>query len=81
MTDKKLKVGNTAYTELSIQIGTLEAKVDKILQLLLEQQQPNIISMSIGEDSDIEEFKRILSTSKPFQSSIMTTEDFDQEFK
>lgn len=72
---------NEVYTELSIQIGVLEAKVDKILQLLLEQQEPHVISMSIGEDSDIEEFKRILSTSKPFQSSIMTTEDFDREFK
>lgn len=72
---------NEVYTELSIQIGVLESKVDKILQLLLEQQQPHVISMSIGEDSDIEEFKRILSTSKPFQSSIMTLEDFDQEFK
>jgi len=29
---------NEVYTELSIQIGVLEAKVDKILQLLLEQQ-------------------------------------------
>lgn len=72
---------NEVYTELSIQIGSLTAKVDKILELLLEQQQPHVISMSIGEDSDIEEFKRILSTSKPFQSSIMTTEDSDQEFK
>ena len=72
---------NEVYTELSIQIGALEAKVDKILQLLLEQQEPHVITMSIGEDSDVEEFKRILSTSKPFQSSIMTTEDFDQEFK
>lgn len=29
---------NEVYTELSIQIGVLEAKVDKILQLLLDQQ-------------------------------------------
>lgn len=71
----------TMYAELSIQIGSLTAKVDKILELLLEEQQPHVISMSIGEDSDIEEFKRILSTSKPFQSSIMTTEDFDEAYK
>lgn len=71
----------TMYTELSIQIGSLTAKVDKILELLLEQQEPHVITMSIEEDSDIEEFNRILSTSKPFQSSVMTTEDFDQEFK
>lgn len=31
---------NEVYTELSIQIGVLEAKVDKILQLLLEQKYP-----------------------------------------
>lgn len=30
----------TMYTELSIQIGVLEAKVDKLLQLLLEQKYP-----------------------------------------
>lgn len=71
----------TMYTELSIQIGCLTAKVDKVLELLLEQQQPHVISMGIGEDSDLEEFKRILSTSKPFQSSIMTTEDFDEVYK
>lgn len=29
---------NEVYTELSIQVGVLESKVDKILQLLLEQQ-------------------------------------------
>lgn len=29
---------NEVYTELSIQIGVLEAKVDKMIQLLLEQQ-------------------------------------------
>ena len=28
------------YTELSIQIATLEAKVDKVLQLLIEQKEP-----------------------------------------
>lgn len=49
---------NEVYTELSIQIGVLEAKVDKVLQLLLEQQKteydpyiPNpdfIIAASLG---------------------------------
>lgn len=36
MTDKKLKVNSAAYTELSIQIAVLEAKVDKLLQLAVE---------------------------------------------
>lgn len=75
---------NEVYTELSIQIGVLEAKVDKILQLLLEQQKPYIINndfIGVDEKVDIEEFKRILSTSKAFQSSVMSTEDFDREFK
>jgi len=36
MTDKKLKVNSAAYTELSIQIATLEAKVDKLLELAIK---------------------------------------------
>lgn len=73
----------TMYTELSIQIGSLTAKVDKALELLLKQHPHTINSelLILGEFSDIEEFKRILSTSKPFQSSIMTTEDFDEAYK
>lgn len=73
----------TIYTELSIQIGSLTAKVDKALELLLKQH-PHTIDpelLILGECSDIEEFKRILSTSKPFQSSIMTTEEFDEAYK
>lgn len=35
---------NEVYTELSIQIGVLESKVDKVLQLLLEQQKPYIVN-------------------------------------
>lgn len=75
---------NEVYTELSIQIGVLQATVDKVLKILLEQQKPYIINndfVGIDERTDLEEFKRILSRSKPFQSSIMTTEDFDREFK
>lgn len=34
MTDKKPKVNSLAYTELSIQISTLEMKIDKVLELL-----------------------------------------------
>lgn len=34
MTDKKLKVSNAAYTELAIQIATLDMKLNKILELL-----------------------------------------------
>lgn len=37
----------TLYTELSIQIATLEAKVDKILQLLMEPQQEITIDQDI----------------------------------
>lgn len=39
MTDKKLKVNNAAYTELAIQIATLDMKVSKVLELLSNQQQ------------------------------------------
>lgn len=42
---------NEVYIELSIQIGVLESKVDKILQLLLEQQKPYIVNaVSILDD-------------------------------
>lgn len=43
MTDKKLKVNNAAYTELSIQIAVLEAKVDKLLELAMKDSTINII--------------------------------------
>lgn len=36
MTDKKLKVNSAAYTELSIQIAVLQASVDKLMQLAME---------------------------------------------
>lgn len=34
MTDKKLKVSNLAFTELSIKIATLDMKINKVLELL-----------------------------------------------
>lgn len=60
MTEKKLKIGNTAYTELSIQIGSLTAKVDKILELLLEEQKPYTINQTVNildDEKFREEFK------------------------
>lgn len=39
MTDKKLKVNNLAYTELSIKIATLDMKLNKILDLLNNPEQ------------------------------------------
>lgn len=90
MTDKKLKVGNTAYTELSIQIGVLESKVDKILQLLLEQQKPYIVNndfVNVGEGFDLKEFGRSikmdsLPESKLFQTTgIVDDETFREDFK
>lgn len=60
MTDKKLKIGNTAYTELSIQIGSLTAKVDKILELLFEEQKPYTINQTVNildDEKFREEFK------------------------
>jgi hypothetical protein len=60
MTDKKLKIGNTAYTELSIQIGSLTAKVDKILELLVEEQKPYTINQTVNildDEKFREEFK------------------------
>lgn len=85
MTDKKLKVGNTAYTELSIQIGVLESKVDKILQLLLGQQKPYIINndfVDVGEGFDTERAYLHITGSNQFQKTgIVDDETFTTEFK
>lgn len=50
----------TMYTELSIQIGSLTAKVDKILDLLLEEQKPYTINQTVNildDEKFREEFK------------------------
>lgn len=39
-----MKVGQQAYTELSIQIAVLQASVDKLLQLAMKDNTVNIIS-------------------------------------
>lgn len=75
---------NEVYTELSIQIGVLEAKVDKILQLLLGQQNYIINSdfVDVGEGFDIEKFEQTLSTSYLYQTTgIVDDETFTTEFK
>jgi len=69
---------NEVYTELSIQIGSLTAKVDKILELLLEQQKPYIINSDFVNCNDVdatklEEYVR--------RVSLSTNEEFDREFK
>lgn len=60
MTDKKLKVNSTAYTELSIQIAVLQASVDKLLQIAMKDNTVNIIgdvvvSGTIPTDEDFSE--------------------------
>lgn len=50
----------TMYTELSIQIGSLTAKVDKILELLLEEHKPYTINQTVNildDEKFREEFK------------------------
>jgi hypothetical protein len=50
----------TMYTELSIQIGSLTAKVDKILELLLEDQKLYTINQTVNildDEKFREEFK------------------------
>lgn len=58
MTDKKPKVNSLAYTELSIQIATLSAKVDKLLELAMKDNTVTIIGdVEIkGNLSDDEQF-------------------------
>lgn len=76
----------TMYTELSIQIGVLEAKVDKILQLLLEQQKPyianNDFAGGIGDGFDPERVYLHISNRTPYQTTgIVDDETFREEFK
>lgn len=58
MTDKKPKVNSLAYTELSIQIATLSAKVDKLLELAMKDNTVTIIGDAEikGNLSDDEQF-------------------------
>ena len=53
MTDKKPKVNTLAYTELSIQIATLDMKLTKILELL---NSPEVVAQPpvINEDGTID---------------------------
>lgn len=48
MTDKKLKVNSAAYTELSIQIAVLQASVDKLLQLVIKNDELNNTDKVVG---------------------------------
>lgn len=79
MTDKKLKVGNTAYTELSIQIGSLTAKVDKILELLLENRFSVMVDpLEIKGPENLSE-KDIDKNIAYFRQ--LSTEEFDERYK
>lgn len=54
MTDKRLKVNSAAYTELSIQIAVLQASVNKLLQLAMDNNKQVSIKYTItgaGGDS------------------------------
>ena len=74
---------NEDYTELSIQIGVLESKVDKILQLLLEQQKPYIVNNvieGVGEGFSLQDFGRsIKMDSLPENNVFQTTCIVDDE--
>ncbi len=70
---------NEVYTELSIQIGVLEAKVDKILQLLSEGSK----GLSVGplQISGISSLSA-LEISKAIGGLVaLSSEEFDKEFK
>lgn len=70
---------NEVYTELSIQIGVLETKVDKILQLLLEGSK----GLSVGpvQISGISSLSA-LEISKAIGGFVtLSNEEFDREFK
>lgn len=69
MTDKKLKVNSAAYTELSIQIATLDMKLNKILELL---NKPEITIKSLKEilPEDIERARELFK-------DLESTTDYD----
>lgn len=69
----------TMYTELSIQIGVLEAKVDKILQILLEGSKGvNVGPVQISGVSSLS----ALEISKAISGFVaLSNEEFDREFK
>lgn len=76
---------NEVYTELSIQIGVLESKVDKILQLLLEQEKPYIVNndfVGINDGFDPKRAYLHISNRTPYQTTgIVDDETFREEFK
>lgn len=83
----------TLYTELSIQIATLEAKVDKILQLLMEPEvtyeikTPEMTAKGVQEflnnppqwpnESHTDYLKRI----GQYNEAQSTDEEFTEQFK
>lgn len=69
----------TMYTELSIQIGSLTAKVDKILELLLEGSKGvNVGPVQISGVSSLS----ALEISKAIGGFVtLSNEEFDREFK
>lgn len=78
----------TLYTELSIQIATLEAKVDKILQLLMKPEvtvEPlRIKSLKDIMPEDIEKARLLFADLVPAGSDVMNLSDdekFLEEFK
>jgi hypothetical protein len=81
MTDKKLKVNNAAYTELSIQIAVLQASVDKLLQLAMKPEQEitieplRIKSLKDIMPEDIENARLL------FNDIVPTDEEFLENFK
>lgn len=72
---------NEVYTELSIQIGVLEVKVDKILQLLLERNKGVNIGPEAIQISGVTSLSA-LEISKAIGGFVtLSNEEFDKEFK
>jgi hypothetical protein len=81
MTDKKLKVGSLAYSELSIQITTLSSKLDKILELLNKPQEEYVINQLVTHthfDARDPEITRVVNKAV---AELSDNEKFDGEFK
>lgn len=83
MTNKKPKVNTLAYTELSIQIATLSAKVDKLLELAMNQQQWTVVHpMELEPKSRIYPIPKEGKNTDAFCGSLDSDDEkFLEEFK
>lgn len=79
MTDKKLKVSNLAFTELSIKIATLDMKLNKVLELLNKPEVTIVNSFEGGcTEAQIKEYQQNV---QQFVETFSIDKQFSENFK